>query len=71
MPSTFKSKTMALSNLKKKGKAVKRKQPLTVYSDTQGTTEDEEESSLQDLMANMGAMLTNLTSREETRGQVG
>ena len=62
---------MALSNLKKKGKAVKRKQPLTVYSDTQGTTEDEEESSLQDLMANMGAMLTNLTSREETRGQVG
>ena len=58
---------MALINVGKKGKAAKRKQPLTEYSDTEGTTKDEEEPSLKDMMANIGAMLTNLTTRMEPR----
>ena len=59
------SKKMAFTTLKKKGKAVKRKQSLIVYSDTEGTTKDEEEPSLWDMIANIGAMLTNMTTRME------
>ena len=63
MPPKSKSKKMALTTLNKKGKAAKRKQTLTVYSDTEGTTEDEEELALQDLMAKMDTMLTILITR--------
>ena len=65
MPHKSKSKKITFTTLKKKGKALKRKQPCTMYSDTEGTTKDEEEPSLQDMMANMGTMLTNLTTRME------
>ena len=66
-----KSKKMALPTLKKMSKAMKRTQPLTVYSDTKGTNEDDQELSLWDIMANVGAMLTNLATGEETGGQGG
>ena len=48
------------------GNAGKRKQPDPLNSEMDGTTEDEEETSLQDMMANMGNLLSNLTTRMES-----
>ena len=59
-------KGIATTSNMTKSKAGKKKQPDPVYSEMEGTTEDEEEPSLRDLMSNKGNMLSNLTTRMES-----
>ena len=66
MPYKTKTRKVATTVTKKKGKAVKRKsQPLNIQSDTEWTTGDEEEPSLRLMMSNMGALLSTLTTTME------
>ena len=67
MPPKSKSKkVIAPMSIKVKCKAKeKKKKQYAKYSDMEGTTEDEEEPSVQDMMSSMRNMLKNLTNKME------
>ena len=65
-----KSKKVAASASKRKGKALKKKtQTVEATSETEWTTGDEEEPSLRHMVENMGALLTILTSKMQDMEQ--